>query len=97
MSKQVNQVMEGFSNILDEKIVQLSVVGGVLFYILAEPAVFAFVEDLLKKLGAMINVPIELKGHNLLIFHSIVFAILMGISIKFVFEPIFYSNNGLFN
>lgn len=96
MSKQVNQVMEGFSNILDEKIVQLSVVGGVLFYILAEPAVFAFVEDLLKKFGAMINVPIELKGHNLLIFHSIVFAILMGISIKYVFEPIFYSNNGLF-
>ena len=91
-----DKVMEGFSNILDEKIVQLSVVGGVLFYILAEPAVFAFVEDLLKKLGAMINVPIELKGHNLLIFHSIVFAILMGISIKYVFEPIFYSNNGLF-
>jgi len=91
-----DKVMEGFSNILDEKIIQLSVVGGVLFYILAEPAVFAFVEDLLKKLGAMINVPIELKGHNLLIFHSIVFAILMGISVKYVFEPIFYSNNGLF-
>lgn len=91
-----DKVMEGFSNILDEKIVQLSVVGGVLFYILAEPAVFAFVEDLLKKVGTMINVPIELKGHNLLIFHSIVFAILMGISIKYVFEPIFYSNNGLF-
>ena len=91
-----DKVMEGFSNILDEKIIQLSVVGGVLFYILAEPAVFAFVEDLLKKLGAMINVPIELKGHNLLIFHSIVFAILMGISVKYVFEPIFYSNNVLF-
>ena len=91
-----DKVMEGFSNILNEKIIQLSVVGGVLFYILAEPAVFAFVEDLLKKLGAMINVPIELKGHNLLIFHSIIFAILMGISVKYVFEPIFYSNNGLF-
>jgi hypothetical protein len=91
-----DKVMEGFSNILDEKIIQLSVVGGVLFYILAEPAVFAFVEDLLKKLGAMVNVPIELKGHNLLIFHSIIFAILMGISVKYVFEPIFYSNNGLF-
>tara|TARA_Y100000389_G_C17420306_1_gene496304 strand:+ start:1132 stop:1416 length:285 start_codon:yes stop_codon:yes gene_type:complete len=91
-----DKVVEGFSNILDEKIIQLSVVGGILFYILAEPAVFAFVEDLLKKLGSMINIPIELKGHNLLIFHSIVFAILMGISIKYVFEPIFYSNNGLF-
>ena len=62
----------------------------------AEPSVFAFVEDMLKKLGAMINVPIQLKGHNLLIFHSVVFAILMGLSVKYVFEPIFYSNNGLF-
>lgn len=91
-----DKVIEGFSNILNEKIVQLSVVGGILFYILAEPAVFAFVEDILKKFGTMINVPIELKGHNLLIFHSFVFAILMGISIKYVFEPLFYSNNGLF-
>ena len=92
----MSQVIEGFSNILNEKIVQLSVVGGILFYILAEPSVFAFVEDMLKKLGAMINVPIQLKGHNLLIFHSVVFAILMGLSVKYVFEPIFYSNNGLF-
>lgn len=96
MSKKVNQVVDGFSSVLDEKIVQLSVVGGILFYILAEPAVFAFVEDVLKKLGAMINVPLELKGHNLLIFHSVIFAVLMGLSIKYVFEPIFYSN-GLFN
>ena len=47
----MSQVIEGFSNILNEKIVQLSVVGGILFYILAEPSVFAFVEDMLKKLG----------------------------------------------
>ena len=91
-----DNIVEGFSNILNEKIVQISVVSGVLFYILAEPSVFAFVEDLLKKLGAAINVPINLQGHNLLIFHSFVFAGLMGVSVKYVFEPLFYSNNGLF-
>ena len=91
-----NQLVEGFSNILNEKIVQISVVSGILFYILAEPSVFAFVEDLLKKVGAMISVPINLQGHNLLIFHSVVFAVLMGLSVRYVFEPLFYANNGLF-
>jgi len=91
-----NQLVEGFSNILNEKIVQISVVSGILFYILAEPSVFAFVEDLLKKVGAMISVPINLQGHNLLIFHSVVFAALMGLSVRYVFEPLFYTNNGLF-
>ena len=91
-----NQLVEGFSNLLNEKIVQVSVVSGILFYILAEPSVFAFVEDLLKKVGAMISVPINLQGHNLLIFHSVVFSVLMGLSVRYVFEPLFYANNGLF-
>ena len=92
----MSQIVDGFTNILNEKVVQISLVGGILFYILAEPSVFAFVEDLLKQLGSLINVPINLQGHNLLIFHSVVFAILMGISVKYVFEPVFYANNGLF-
>ena len=92
----MSQIVEGFTNIFNEKIVQVSLVSGILFYILAEPSVFAFVEDLLKQLGSFINVPINLQGHNLLIFHSIVFAVLMGISVKYVFEPVFYANNGLF-
>jgi hypothetical protein len=90
-----NQLVDGVSNVLNEKIVQISIVSGILFYILAEPSVFAFVEDLLKKLGAAISVPINLQGHNLLIFHSVVFAVLMGLSVKYVFEPVFYTN-GLF-
>jgi len=90
-----NQLADGVSNVLNEKTVQISIVSGILFYILAEPSVFAFVEDLLKKLGALISVPINLQGHNLLIFHSVVFAVLMGLSVKYVFEPVFYTN-GLF-
>lgn len=92
----MSNVVEGFNNILNEKIVQISIVGGILFYILAEPSVFAFVEDLLKKVGSVFNMNINLQGHNLLIFHSVVFAFLMGLSVKYVFEPIFYQNNGLF-
>ena len=91
-----NQLVDGFSNLLNEKIIQISVVSGILFYILAEPSVFAFVEELLKKVGGMINFPINLQGHNLLIFHSVVFASLMGLSVRYVFEPLFYANNGIF-
>ena len=91
-----NKLVDRFSNLWNEKIIQISIVSGILFYILAEPSVFAFVEDLLKKVGAMISVPITLQGHNLLIFHSVVFAILMGLSVRYVFEPLFYANNGLF-
>ena len=92
----MSQVIDKFTNVLNEKIVQVSLVGGILFYILATPEIFAFMEDLLKKVGVMVGVKIDLTGHNLLIFHSVVFALLMGISVKYVFEPLFYSNNGLF-
>lgn len=92
----MSQVIDKFTNVLNEKIVQVSLVGGILFYILATPEIFAFMEDLLKKVGVMVGVKIDLTGHNLLIFHSVVFALLMGISVKYVFEPLFYNNNGLF-
>ena len=69
----MSQVVEKFSGMLNEKIVQISLVGGILFYILATPEIFAFMEDLLKKVGVMVNVNISLTGHNLLIFHSVPF------------------------
>ena len=90
------QLVEGFSNMLNEKIVQISLVGGILFYILATPEIFAFMEELLKKVGIVVNSDIELKGHNLLIFHSVLFAVFMGLSVKYILEPVFYANNGLF-
>lgn len=90
------QLVEGFSNMLNEKIVQISLVGGILFYILATPEIFAFMEDLLRKVGIVVNSDIELKGHNLLIFHSVLFAVFMGLSVKYILEPVFYANNGLF-
>ena len=72
-----NKVVEGFSNILNEKIVQLSIVCGRYFILhISRTRCFLYLLKIFKKFGAIINVPIELKGHNLLIFHSVVFAIL---------------------
>ena len=91
----MSDIVEGFTSVLNEKIVQISLVGGILFYILATPEIFAFVEDLLKKLGNMVNITIQFKGNNLLIFHSVVFALLMGLSVKYILEPMF-NEYGLF-
>ena len=91
----MGDIVEGFTSVFNEKVVQISLVGGILFYILATPEIFAFVEDLLKKLGNMVNITIQFKGNNLLIFHSVVLALLMGISVKYILEPMF-NENGLF-
>tara|TARA_B100001123_G_C15308940_1_gene1023647 strand:- start:346 stop:609 length:264 start_codon:yes stop_codon:yes gene_type:complete len=76
-------------NLLHEKIVQISLVGGILFYILAEPSVFAFVDDLLKRVGQLFNFTINLQGNQLLIFHSLVFSLFLGLSVKYILEPLF--------
>ena len=46
----MSEIVEKFSNVLDEKIIQISLVGGILFYILATPEIFAFMEDMLKNI-----------------------------------------------
>ena len=92
----MSKLIEGFTNLLTEKIIQVSLIGGILFFILATPSIFEFMHDLLKKVGSMVNLNINLTGQDLLIFHSVVFALFMGISVKYVFEPIFYQGNGLF-
>ena len=79
-----------------KELVQVSIVSGILFFIVAHPEVFAFVEKLVKQVGGMAGLSINLKGTNLLIFHSLVFAILVGFAVKYVLEPVFYESNGLF-
>ena len=92
----MSRVVESVSGLFNEKIVQVSLVGGVLFYLLANDQVFNFVAGLLKKVGQSIGMTINLEGNNLVMFHSLVFAGLLGLSIQYIFEPLFYSKNGLF-
>ena len=92
----MSRVVESVTDLFNEKIVQVSLVGGVLFYLLANDQVFNFVADMLKKVGQAIGMTINLEGNNLVMFHSLVFAILLGLSIQYIFEPLFYSKNGLF-
>jgi len=41
----MSKVIEGVSSALNEKLVQISVTGSILFYIVASPMLFDFVKD----------------------------------------------------
>ena len=71
------------NSLFNEKLIQIALVGGVLFYVVANPSVFKFVDQNLKNL-----VKLNLSGNNLLIFHSLVFAVLLVLSVKFIFDPL---------
>ena len=78
-----SDVTGALSNVFNEKLVQIAVVAGVLFYVVANPAVFKFVDSNLKKL-----VNLNLSGNNLLIFHSFVYATLLVVAVKYLFDPL---------
>ena len=78
-----SDVTGALSNVFNEKLVQIAVVAGILFYVVANPAVFKFVDSNLKKL-----VNLNLSGNNLLIFHSLVYAVLLVVAVKYLFDPL---------
>lgn len=87
-------IHEKVLNFFTEKIVQVSLVSGILFYIVANPVVFTIVEKLLRKVFGLVGINVTLKGDKLVMFHSLVFAILTGFTIKYIFTPLIkYINN----
>ena len=84
----MSNVVGKLGNIVNEKIVQVSLVSAVLFYFVANPALFQFVDTNLQKLGSMVGLNLKLEGQALLILHSLVFAVLVGVTIRFIFEPL---------
>ena len=82
------EVVQNVRSFFSEKLVQISLISGVLFYIVANSTTFLIVEKLLKKVLGLGGLNVSLKGEKLLIFHSLVFAILLGISVKYIFSPL---------
>ena len=74
---------------LTEKLVQISIISGILFYVVANPVIFKFVEKALTEAFSCLGFTIVLKDEKLLIFHSLVFAVLMGLSTKYLFSHLF--------
>jgi len=82
------KVVQNVQTFFSEKLVQISLVSGVLFYVVANPAIFDMVEKVLKKVLAVVGFNVSLKGEKLLMFHSLVFATLMGLTVKYIFAPL---------
>ena len=66
------------SNVLTENAFQISLVGAILFLVLAHPILFNFVSSIFSMVG------IELNDTLLTIVHSLVFAVALFYSIKVV-------------
>jgi hypothetical protein len=66
------------SNVLTENAFQISLVGAILFLVLAHPILFNFVSSIFSMVG------IELNDTLLTIVHSLVFAVAIFYSIKVV-------------
>ena len=84
----VQKVVESDSGLFNEKLVQISLVGGVLFYVIASTTTFKFVEELFQKIGGVVGLSFKLQGTNQMIFHSLIFAVLLGLCVKYIFEPL---------
>tara|TARA_B100000902_G_scaffold193153_1_gene184571 strand:+ start:651 stop:917 length:267 start_codon:yes stop_codon:yes gene_type:complete len=88
----MSNIVGELKEVLNEKSIQISLIGGILFFILSQPATYSFVEKTLKGLAEMIGYSLSLQGNNLIIIHSIVFAILLTLSTNYILEPLFYNN-----
>ena len=84
----MSKVLDQAAALLNEKLVQISLVGAVLFYIVASPALFDFVRKLLNKVLSIINIKVKLEGMKLVLFHSIVFGLLLYLSVKYLMGPV---------
>ena len=84
----VGNVVSKVSDLFNEKLVQVSLISAVLFWVVAHPMVFSWVDNTLQKLGGLVGLDIRFQGQGLLIVHSLGFAVLMGLSVKYIFEPI---------
>ena len=85
----MSNVVGKVRNVVNEKIVQVSLVSAVLFFIVANPSVFELVDSNLRNLGSVVGVNLNLRGNGLLILHSLVFAVFVGVTIRYVFDPLF--------
>ena len=65
-----------------DKTIQVSLVAGVLFFIVSHQKALKTVGDSVKDLTS-----VSLKGDNLLLLHSVVFALLVSLTVYYVFEP----------
>ena len=84
----MSKIVGSVSKVLNEKVVQVSLVGGILFFILANTKTFDMVQKLLEKVLGLVGFDAKLKGTALLTFHSVVYALLLWVVLTYVLQPV---------
>ena len=84
----MSKVLDQAAALLNEKLVQISLVGAILFYIVASPPLFDFVKKVVGKVLSVIGVKMNLEGMKLVLFHSVVFGLLLYMSVKYLMGPV---------
>ena len=79
----VHSVEHWLENQWHERMVQVSVYAGLVFYLLSNPMVFDFVDKTVKSVAG-----VSLGKNGLLIVHSLVFALVMYFGSRFVLDPL---------
>ena len=85
LAKNVSSKVTSF---LNQSMVQMCIVGGVLFVVLASPASFSFVNGLAQKGGRMVGIDVKLDGNMLVVIHALVFAAAFYVSINYILQPL---------
>ena len=78
-----------FDEIFNEKTAQVSIASGFLFFVIAHENVLKAVSDFLKS-----KLKINLTGSPLLLFHSVLFAFLVGVINYYIFRPLMAYSEG---
>ena len=84
----MSKVVKSVSSALNEKLVQISLTGAVLFYIVASPVLFDFVSNLMKKVLGVFGVDFKLEGQQLVLFHAVIFGSLLYLSSKYLLKHV---------
>ena len=76
------------ANLFNEKLVQIALVGGLLFFVVANPAIFRFVDNTLQRVGNVFGLNLKVTGTNALVLHSVVFSVLLVVSVRYILNPV---------
>tara|TARA_Y100000817_G_scaffold295488_1_gene270251 strand:+ start:5949 stop:6233 length:285 start_codon:yes stop_codon:yes gene_type:complete len=87
----MSKVLDSVSKSLNEKLVQVSIVGAILFYLVASPMIFNFVrhnfEHVLRAVG-WLREDREIEGTKVVLLNSVVFGFLLYFSAKYLLGPV---------
>ena len=79
MSAVLNQPVQYLRTQFHDRLVQVSVYSGLVFYVLSNPVVFSFVEK---------NFPFKVQKDMQLVFHTVLFMLFMYMGTKYFFDPV---------